>query len=675
MAVVGAFDPSTATLADSAPTSFDPSTARLVDDTPAPPPETAGRVAGLTARAAIGGVAELPDTVLKLAQPTATAMRMAGPIAHAIRQKLGWDPADPTPPPNQSPAAPPVEHKPTLDDFVHPEKWSDAAKYFADKVLGTPQPQTPGERVYSKAVEALPSAALTPEAPVMGALSAGAGGAASQTVAENGGSPLQQTLAGLAVGSVPALASGTVQGARALVRNQGETAARLADAAANDTQLTAGQATGSKFLQRVEGASSKVWGGAPINHVADAQTENLGGHIDNVVKNLANGGEVSPTAAGAAINAGAATTKANMRAAEKAAYDKVDQLVPPQSPVSVSGTLAKLDTLSTPTAGAEATTSALISPKIKAMRENLQADIEKNGGTSVPYSAATDLRTHLGNSIDWGFAPSNPVENAALKQVHGALKGDIDAGASAISPEAKQAVTDARTLYGANQDRRDFLNSIVDKAGGPEAVYAAATNGTKQGATKIGGVMSALDPGQQNLVRATVINRLGKAMPGMQNSEGDAFNPSTFLTNWNKLDPAAKDALFGAKGPTNQLRRGLDSFANTTSTIRNSTLYKNPSGTAAAAGHGYGLLALLGEGGAALAGHPHALVGTGGAIVGNNVLARALTNPKVVSWLASSAKLPTSALPNAINQLTQMGKVDPDARDLAAHLQQQGGAP
>jgi hypothetical protein len=172
------------------------------------------------------------------------------------------------------------------------------------------------------------------------------------------------------------------------------------------------------------------------------------------------------------------------------------------------------------------------------------------------------------------------------------------------------------------------------------------------------------------LVRATVINRLGKALPGMQNAEGDAFNPSTFLTNWNKLDPAAKDALFGAKGQTNQLRRALDSFANTTGTIRNSTLYKNPSGTAAAAGHGFGLLALLGEAGAALSGHPKVLAASAGAIAGNNILARALTNPKVVSWLASSAKLPTSALPNAINQLSKMGKIDPDARDLSAALQQ-----
>jgi hypothetical protein len=645
------FDPSSAVAVD-AP-AFDPSSAVPVDDE-ATPDETVGRVVGLGDRALIQGIGHLADTPGAL---MSLADRAGLSLHNYTRKLLGLGEDKNAPPPLDAPTP-----------------GSDAMGATAD-ALGLPKPATPVERVASSAVSALPSTVFAPEAPIMGGLSAMAGGAASQTVAENGGSPLQQTLAGLAVGSAPALASGTAQLGRAAIRDQAETAGRVADAAANGTQLTAGQATGSKLLQRVEGASSKVWGGGPITHVADSQTENLGGHIDNVVKNLANGGDVSPTGAGTAINAGAATAKTNMRAAEKAAYDKVDSLVPPQSPVDVSGTLAKLDALATPTPGAEATTGALISPKIAAMRDNLTADIAKNGGTSVPYSAATDLKTQLGNQIDWGFAPADPVANGALKQVHGALKGDIDAGASAISPDAKQAVSDARSLYGQNQDRRDLLNGIIDKAGGPEAVYAAATNGTKQGATKIGGVMSALDPGQQNLVRATVINRLGKALPGMQNAEGDAFNPSTFLTNWNKLDSAAKDALFGAKGPANQLRAGLDSFANTTKTIRDSTLFKNPSGTAEAAGHGYGLLALLGEGGAALAGHPKAIAATAGAIAGNNVLARALTNPRTVRWLASSAKLPTSALPNAVNQLAAMGKVDPDARDLAAALQaQQGGA-
>lgn len=633
--------------AEFAPAAADPY-AEFQTATPAPTPdETVGRVAGLTGRALASGTAAIPDTVTTLANPLASVIRSA------------------VNPSNDSGKP----YAPQLSDFIHPDKWQDAVNFLADKA-GLAKPETQGERIYSKAVEAIPSGVLAPEAPIAGAASGMLGGAASQTVKENGGGIVAQTLAGLAAGSIPAMASGAAQGARALIRNQADTAARIADAAESGSPLTAGQASGSQLLQRIEGASSKVWGGGPIKQTADAQTANLGGSVDRIIENLSQGADVSPTTAGAAINAGVNAAKQSMRTAEKAAYDKVDTLVPPQSPIDVSGTIAKLDSLASPTSGAAQTTAALVSPKIAAMRDNLNADIAANGGNpQIPYEAASALKTALGNSIDWGFAPSDPVTNGALKLVHGTLKGDIDTSASAISPEANQAVTDARTLYTANQARRDALNPIIDKAGGPEAVYQAATNGTKQGATKIGGVMSALAPDQQNLVRATVIDRLGRALPSAQNAAGDAFNASTFLTNWNKLAPEAKDALFGTSGAPKSLRAGLDSLTNTLSTVRNSTVFKNPSGTAEAAGHGYGLLALMGEGGVALTGHPHALAATAGAIAGNAVLSRALTNPRVVSWLAQSTKLPTSALPNAINQLSNMGQNDPDARDLSAYLQ------
>jgi hypothetical protein len=52
-------------------------------------------------------------------------------------------------------------------------------------------------------------------------------------------------------------------------------------------------------------------------------------------------------------------------------------------------------------AGASNTPGALISPKITATRDNLKADIAANGGSpTIPYEAATKLRTAVGNSID-----------------------------------------------------------------------------------------------------------------------------------------------------------------------------------------------------------------------------------------------------------------------------------
>src|SRR5262249_10035538 len=143
---------------------------------------------------------------------------------------------------------------------------------------GLPTPATPGERIGSAAVSALPSAVVAPEITVPGLLAAGGSGVASQVVAENGGSPLQQTLAGLVAGvGGPLAAAGTAAAVRGAVRGGSAGAAamqeRLANAAANDTRLSVGQASGSRLVQRVEGASSKVWGGGPIKATAEKQAE------------------------------------------------------------------------------------------------------------------------------------------------------------------------------------------------------------------------------------------------------------------------------------------------------------------------------------------------------------------------------------------------------------------
>jgi hypothetical protein len=628
------------------------------------PPETAGRVAGLGARALMQGGAGLAGLI---GRGAATMMNPADAAADATTQAIAPSPA----PSDQNP--------PQLSDFVHPAKWQQAAEYFASKAAdaaGLPTPATPAERVGSAAVSALPYAALAPEAPIAGALSAAGGGAASQATAEAGGGPVAQTLAGLAAGGLPVVGAGVAGLARTAARGAGADAAaavqaRIANAAENNVPLTAGQATGSRGLQAAEKTSGNLWGGGPIHATAETQTKAIGTDVQNIVDNLNPGGAtLTPTGAGEAINTGVAATKQSMRQAEQAAYGKVDALVPASSPVDVSGTLGKLDRLATPTPGAAATTGALVSPTITTLRDNLASDTAANGGI-LPYSAARQVRTALGNNIDWGFAPADPVTNGALKQVYGALGDDLDAHASAISPQAASTVSDASALYKTNQDKRDLLDTIVNKAGGPEAVYQAATSGTKQGATKIGNVMSALDPQNANVVRATVLSKLGQAVPSAADSTG-SFNAATFLTNWNKLAPEAKDALFnGASAPAG-LRSSLDSLTQTVSTLRDAghTL-ENPSGTGSSLGHIIGVGNMVSDLLIGLfTGHPAALTGLALPVV-NRVVARSLVNPRTARWLATTTKLPRSAIPNAVNQLSKMGQAtnDPDARDLAAALQ------
>lgn len=648
-----------------------PQSTAAVSDTPSPP-ETAGRVAGLATRALGRGAADVPAMVAGSDIPTnplSPLLGLNGPVATVARAGLdkltGQENSTGT----------------KLSDLINPTKWADAVDYFADKA-GLAKPQTPGERVASKALEAAPSAVLSPQAPIIGGLSAMAGSAASQGAKEAGWNPVAQTLAGLAAGSVPAIGAAGAAGLRGLVRGgaegQAEMQSNLADAAATGTNLSLGQASGSTGTQYLEGALRKIPGSGPLKKLPGQQAESLGSNVQSIVDNLAPGTDVSPTEAGSAINMGGAAAKDNMAKAESAAFAQRDALVPHDTPTPLTNTMSALDKLASPTPGAEATTAALIPQKIKTMRDNLTADTAAAGATGphdaqLPYLAVRQLRTAVGNQIDWGFAPANPVENGALKKVYGSLSDDLTAGASTVSPEAAQAATSANALYAANQSRREFLNSVIDKNGGPEAVFQAATNGTKLGATKISGVMSELEPPQQNVVRATVLDRLGRATAGAQNSEGTAFSPSTFLTNWAKLDPSAKDALFGASGNSGSLRAGLDSLTRTMSNIKSGTKLQNWSGTTEAAGHGAGLVAAFESLRALAAGDPHVLAATGAGLAATNILSRALTNPKVVNWFAQTTKAPMSALPNAVNQLTQMK--DSDAQALAQYLQQPSSPP
>lgn len=114
-------------------------------------------------------------------------------------------------------------------------------------------------------------------------------------------------------------------------------------------------------------------------------------------------------------------------------------------------------------------------------------------------------------------------------------------------------------------------------------------------------------------------------------------------------------------------------FEKTASVIRKSTIYKNPSGTGEALGHGFGLLALLERTGHALLGNPTHLMAIGGGFALNGLMSRVLVNPRTARWLAQTTQLPRFTIPNAVNQLAQMGQRmnDPDARDLAAFLQRQ----
>lgn len=289
----------------------------------------------------------------------------------------------------------------------------------------------------------------------------------------------------------------------------------------------------------------------------------------------------------------------------------------------------------------------------------------------LPYQAVKQLRTLVGDQLN-DFSLTSDVPRSKWKAVYAALSSDLKGAADSQGPDATQAWNRANNYYSAGQNRLDSISGVLDKSGGPEAVFNAAMSGTKDGASTLKSVMQSLQPDQQKILSAAVINRLGKATAGQQNAAGDEFSMGSFLTNWNKLSPQAKSTLFDRYGPT--FSKDMDSVANVASNVREGSKYlANPSGTAPS------LAALSTVGGfiqSLFTGHPLIAGGIAGGAGAANLGARLMTNPTFVKFLATKANTPTAVLGPTITALrvTAKEKNDPDLKAAADMMQAQQSA-
>ncbi|MEQ7762223.1 hypothetical protein ABQZ40_23720, partial [Xanthomonas hortorum pv. hederae] len=153
---------------------------------------------------------------------------------------------------------------------------------------------------------------------------------------------------------------------------------------------------------------------------------------------------------------------------------------------------------------------------------------------------------------------------------------------------------------------------------------------------------------------------MGLATPGAQDDAGNVFSAATFLTNWNKVSPEAKRALFDRYGAG--FSQNIDRVAQVASNIKQGAkIYANPSGTAnraAALTYGGALVASLFD---------PSLISTGSLVaggVGANLSARLMTNPRVVAALAQTTKLPQGAIIGHLQAMRQAAQRTGD-EDLA----------
>ena len=485
--------------------------------------------------------------------------------------------------------------------------------------------------------------------PGMQAISGATGGGAAGATRELGGGDTAQLVAGLAGGLAPsavqAAGSAAIRGAvRGGAQGQQNYADRLQAFEDAGTTPSVGQASGSRPIQSVESALAQVSSSAGVlDRTAEREARDMGAKVESLANDLIP--KPSATKTGRTIQEGISKFVDRFRAEQNFLYSKLDQVMPTGAPVPVSNLATKLDELTKPIAGAENVSAGLQNPTIAKLKASLDADAP-NG--QLPYQAIKELRTTIGEKI------SNPkltddVGTAQWKQLYGALSSDMEAAANAAGPDATRAFNRANAYTRAGHQRIEGTLQTIAGKDTAEQVYLATVRPSelKEGASTINAVLRSMEPEERKSVTATVIRRMGQALPGQQDNLGDQFSSQRFLTAWNNISPEARLTLFPDAG----LRDSMDQIAKASNMVKQgSKVFANPSGTAPALSNQLSRWTMAG---AIITGHPGLAAGFGALLAGTNLTARLLTNPDFVRWLAKTTTTPPAMIPAQINMLSQ----------------------
>lgn len=455
-----------------------------------------------------------------------------------------------------------------------------------------------------------------------------------------------------------------------------------------------GQATGKPWIQGAENVSAL----GPFASAEAAQAQRASG-IQAKVKELTD--KLAPRAtaesAGSAIKEGISGNGGfidRFKQKQSSLWGKLDPYFKDDTPINVTNLRNASGKLSTPTPGAEETTKALINPKIANINTGVEKDVAPKspqglGGKSIvlpasvqqqiqaaasgalPYSAVKELRSRIGGMLSSTELLSD-IPKAELKQMYAALTQDLKIAAMNVDKTGKaiKAWNDANKYTKAGHERvDDFLQGITNKIT-PEQAYAAVMSGTDQGSTKLRTVLKSINSDQRKALAATVIDKIGMAIPKNQNEAGNVFSVDSFMTRYNKLDKSSKAFLF-ADADT---RASMEKIAKAATVLKESGgVNRNPSGTAQAEIK-YGAAGSLGA--LLMTGHFGLAAAEAAGIGANAAFSRSMNNPKFVKWVADSFNIPESQKQQQLIRLIEASKrsTDQEKKDIQTIIDAMNGS-
>lgn len=588
-----------------------------------------------------------------------------------------------------------------------------SSQYIADKLNLNPytsaaitmqRPDVPAARVLNSGGTALgTSMAGTPGSMAMQFGS----GTLGQGATELTGNPNWGMVASMTPQTaLTAAQAGTRYAMRGGEAGRQEMAQRIQDFKNAGVTPTVGLATGNRVPQAIESALAKTPGGAGViaNKVQAIQDQLQG--TANATRDMASP-VYGPVAAGEAIRGGAQAYRTRQQAIYGSMLDRALGAVPQGMTFPVSNMLARGDAALADIPNAPNVSAVINQPRqfTAGLLGALEKDAAPQPATPVPMglldangqpimreapaspgglpmTGLLDLRRRVGE-LAYADNPLNADANTgALKSLYGGAKADIQGAglladqervANGQAPAVSQGLLRADRFYTATQDVLDKVLAPLYKTAetSPERAYGRVESDSQNSGQNVQRLMSALPLDARRTVTATAIDRLGRARPGQQNAEGDAFSPQTFLTNYAKLSPEAKSGLFDTIPNGSAMRENLDHIAKAVERINGANkVYANPSGTAPAAnlvGTAAGITSGLSL---AATGHFGAGMTTMAGILGSMAFANRgawlMANPKSVSWLAQSTTIKPEDMGQHLRRLATLANQETDPLQRAA---------
>jgi hypothetical protein len=505
------------------------------------------------------------------------------------------------------------------------------------------------------------------------AIGATYGGVAGFGAGEGADDRLGEALSGAQVG---ALVGGAVppvldRAGRLVVNalSNRSTAQAAQDFAQVGVRPTVGAVTNNRGVQLLEQGIANTPGGAsPMARVMTRQAQDIEDATGRLVQRI--GQPQTGQGAGDIIRDAASKAAKRFESRQEELYDRAYRVIGGDTRMTTPNVQAMLSKLEDEKIYAEGMRDEVLLPVLARVGRIAEAGL---GG--VPFDVVRKTRTDIGRMLK--VKPVAMTDSAGMdymRQLYGALSEDIKATAKAIGPQAEHALAVADRYTRFNLTMNQPLWQKMQNLDAGEKAFNAALSGSKDGGSTLARLRRNFTPDEWDTVAATVLDRMGNARPGQRGVIDPAqemlpsFSTNSFLTNWGKLAPEAKQALFGGKR-YGEVRQSLDTLVRVMSRAQAGQKLGNPSGTARNVMTG-GALTLAGQ--RLFSGD---MIGAAGVLAASHVApyitAKMITSPLVVRSFArvAAARNPEQS-EKALNMLLLAVERDPDLREDAAQLRQ-----